>query len=336
MELTGDETDEEKAQAVKDSVAAMAATTNITGMASQTKAWWGEDGAAYRFNVSNGARAMFESELQIGTKGTKYWVDSEDSSIKYGRLTPQGTSVSYEVVPGTDDVEDYENIVRGFQTKNIMISKALRESSDIKEVEITYFQKIDPTVSTNLPLWKGVDSATNPLTYDPTKVPALPTNQPYLARKTVSYDYLLGLVDSDGNAGAAMDPDKMTKAYLDNDSLVIPWEEWGEGYITNVVVRFNRVDPSTGLAADGTTKTHDAFVDVWGEANNVRDMPLSAWFGCTYDHQGWHYDRDEPAPTAPTRAATPGAAGPTCGPGTPVTLRPTVLATPAWATGCSS
>ena len=38
---------------------------------------------------------MFESELRIGTKDGKYWVNASNAGIRYGAYTPQGTSVSY-------------------------------------------------------------------------------------------------------------------------------------------------------------------------------------------------------------------------------------------------
>lgn len=272
------------------SLDALDASTSTTTTAGQTKAWWGENGAAYRFNVSNGARSMFESELRIGTTDGKYWMNAANAGIKYGAYTPQGTTVSYEVVPGTDDKEIYHNVVRGFQTKAIAISKVLRQGSKIAEVEITYFPKVDPT-TTNLPLWKGVDSAVAPVT----TINNTASSTPHLMRKTMKYSYLSGNADSTGATGGDIDATKMTTAYDNEGNLIIPWTEWDEGYITNVVIRFNEVKPNTGYAADGTTEDNSAYVDMWGYADNVRDMPLSAWFGCTYDYNGWHYDRDEPS-----------------------------------------
>ena len=74
-------------------------------------------------------------------------------------------------------------------------------------------------------------------------------------------------------------------------NLIIPWDEWGQGYVTNVVIRFSHIDVDAGA----TNKNgQNAYVDLWGEANNVKDMPLSTWFGCTYKYDGWHYMKDEP------------------------------------------
>ncbi len=234
------------------------------------KAFWGEDGAAYRFQLGNSGRLMFESELRIGTKsrtaektltladGTIVAdYDTKDYTYEDGSYNPShtlpGGSVAYSavpMVPTDEEVEIYENAVRGFQTKRLMLSPDLVAGADIKEIEITYFPR--PAAGSSLPL---------------AQIP-VPERITLSASDVQAYRQL-------------------------NGAVVIPWTAWGQGYFTNAVVRFNRIGVNLGVDSDGSVDG-SAFVDVWGEATDVRDMPLNAWFGCTYPEEGYHYSKNEP------------------------------------------
>ncbi|MEE0705969.1 MAG: hypothetical protein UCH28_06245, partial [Adlercreutzia sp.] len=204
------------------------------------KAYWGDEGAGYRFNLSNignnyknkSARDMFESELRIGTTTNHYSTTD----------TPWGPEIANSAIPARDDIETYEQAVRGFQTKAVMLNNYLLTMADVNYITFTYYPKTDENG-------------------DPFPAGTVP------AKKTVKLTYAELLAAYPRNA---------------NGDLVIPSDAWEGGFLTNAVVRFDRVRHNMELAK--------AYADVWGYADDVRDMPLSAWFGCTYPYNDWHYN----------------------------------------------
>ena len=241
------------------------ANTAPANMADGAKAFWGEDGAAYRFSIGNAGRLMFESELRIGTTTTKGFSYVDGSYDKSHPLS--GASLSYDKLPDNlspdEEVELYENAMRGFQTKNIMLSADLVNNTALSYIDVYYFPRdVDSSQLTYL-------YATDKNATDSS------TGNKLLQTKRIDKATLFGYQQANG-------------------SIVVPWDEWGQGYLTNAVVRFDRVEIGAGVSA-GTTLSNTAYVDVWGQANNVRDMPLNAWFGCTYPEEGYHYTKNEPS-----------------------------------------
>ena len=231
-------------------------------------------GAGYRFTLANSGRDMWDAELRIGTtdashdlnpthntgKGvtasasgyldnnrnnryhnnywtvwhpgttttsgyTSYhWSDPHTVCVGVdGILTDNiplfsnlqdGASIRGKLIPGTDDIEDYENAVQGFQTRYFTVNKAMLKAAKISGFTFTYFERGNTTKQN---MYVSFDA---------------------MARK---YGY-----NEDGN-------------------LVIPYTEWGKGYLTNAVVAIDHYQAGT---------TADAFVDLYGYVNDVNDLEL--------------------------------------------------------------
>ena len=246
------------------------------------KAFWGDKGAGYRFNLSNignnynnkPARDMFESELRIGTNTNHYSTTD----------TPWGQEIANAAVPGRDDVEEYEQAVRGFQTEAIMLNKYLLSMTELNYLTFTYYEKEDPTnrVTTpgNLPTAKKYLRVVRDEKIDePTKA-ADGTVTSNRVAKTIT--------EGSGDSAISIEEIHLAPGEFDaefinaNGDMVVPRSTWNDGFLTNAVVRFHRVKCGMELKK--------AFADVWGYADDVRDMPLSAWFGCTYPYGDWHYN----------------------------------------------
>lgn len=246
------------------------------------KAFWGDKGAGYRFNLSNignnyknkPARDMFESELRIGTS-TNHYATTD---------TPWGQEIANAAVPGRDDVEEYEQAVRGFQTEAIMLNKYLLSMTELNYLTFTYYEKEDPanrvTTPGNLPTTKKYLRVVRDEKIDePTKA----------EDGTVTSNRVTRTVTEGTGASAIsieeihMAPGEFDAEFINaKGDMVVPRSTWNDGFLTNAVVRFHRVKCGMELAK--------AFADVWGYADDVRDMPLSAWFGCTYPYSDWHYN----------------------------------------------
>ena len=94
---------------------------------------------------------------------TPHWSDPHYSCYGYFDILPSGqkqngASVYAKLIPGYDDVEDYENVLQGFQTKYVTVNKAMLDAADISGFTFTYVDARGGETITKKQQWVSFDA----------------------------------------------------------------------------------------------------------------------------------------------------------------------------------